>query len=134
MEIECPKCHRTFHIGQKHRYHAGFGDVGFLYCDRCPNLVVFSAFDPVYEDIVGSVNPWMLNFFQKWKVERQLERCSCGGRFRFGAEPRCPLCNVEIPSILSDSIHYIETGKCFDGARDRIWKAPMPEGEKTRRD
>jgi hypothetical protein len=123
MDISCPKCHRTFSVDQKYPYHAGFSNVGFLYCEACPNLVVFSSFDRRYAKIVDQVHPWVLNFIEKRKVERELMPCSCGGRFRFRAKPRCPLCNKSIPAILPDSIHYIETGKRFDGEKDQIWKS-----------
>lgn len=122
MDIKCPKCHQTFQVNQKYAYHAGFSNVGFLYCDACPNLVVLSSFNPRYAEIVGKVHPWMLNFYKKWRVERQLKTCTCGGHFRFSAPPRCPLCKESIPSILPDSIHFIETGKCFDGEKESIWK------------
>jgi hypothetical protein len=124
MDIDCPKCHRTFHTNQEYAYHAGFGNVGFLYCDSCPNLVVFGSFDPDYRKIVGrKVHPWVLGPFKRWRVERRLKPCSCGGHFRFGAKPRCPLCNQAIPSILPDAIHFIETGKRFDGDTEAIWKS-----------
>ncbi len=120
MDIRCPECHRTFTVAQKYPYHAGFGNVGFLYCEACPNLVVFSSFDRRYTTMVGEVHPWMLNSFKKRRVERELKRCPCGGRFRFAAKPRCPLCNKPIPSILRDSIHFIETGKRFDAEEEQI--------------
>jgi len=123
MDINCPKCNQTFRVKQKYPYHQGFGNVGFLYCDSCPTLVVFSSFDPSYTDMVGQVHPCMLSSFKKRRVERKLNSCSCGGRFRFKAVPRCPLCKEPIPSILADSIHCIETGKRFDGEKERIWKA-----------
>ena len=123
MDINCPKCHRTFSLGQKYAYHAGFSNVGFLYCEACPNLVVFSSFDPRYTKIVGQVHPWTLNLLKKRKIERELRPCSCGGRFRFAAKPRCPLCNKPIPTILPDPIHFIETGRSFDGEKELIWKS-----------
>jgi hypothetical protein len=122
MDINCPECRRVFQVDQKYAYHAGFSNVGFLYCDTCPNLVVFSSFDPRYEEIVGKLHPWTLNLYKKWKVERQLITCTCGGHFRFSAPPRCPLCNEPIPSILPDSIHFIETGKRFNGEKESVWK------------
>ena len=129
MEINCPNCHRTFHVDQKYANHAGFGNQGFLYCDPCPNLVVFSSFDPRYTNKVGEVHPWMLMGSKKREVEDQLKACPCGGRFRFAATPRCPLCNEPIPSILPDSIHFIETGRCIDGEKEAIWK-PKERGDR----
>jgi len=123
MDINCPECHNTFSVPRKYAYHAGFGNVGFLYCEACPNLVVFSSFDPRYTRIAGEVHPWMLNFIKKWKVEGALMPCPCGGRFRFAAKPRCPLCNEPVPAILPDAIHFIETGERFDGDTHPIWKS-----------
>jgi len=122
VDITCPKCDRAFHIDQKYPYHAGFGNEGFLYCEECPNLVVFGSYDPRYTTIVGKVHPWMLSDAEKEKVQEQLKACPCGGHFRFTAKPRCPLCNQVVPSILPDYIHYIETGKRLDGDKESIWK------------
>jgi hypothetical protein len=57
-------------------------------------------------------------------VEESLRPCLCGGHFRFGAAPRCPLCNAPIRQILRDSIHYVETGRRFDGDKEQIWLSP----------
>lgn len=122
MDIKCPECRRTFEVSQKYPYHAGFGNQGFLYCERCPNLVVFNSFDRRYTAIVGQVHPWGLDFVKKSMVEGQLKACACGGNFRLSAKPRCPLCNAEIPGILPDGIHYIEIGRRFDGDKESIWK------------
>ena len=124
MDINCPKCHQVFSIPQKQPYHAGFGEVGAYYCDSCPNLVVFSSYDPQYQAIVGKrVHPWTLDAGKARKVERRLMRCPCGGHFRYVAEPRCPLCNETIRSILPASIYFIETGKVFDSRKESIWKS-----------
>lgn len=124
MDICCPVCNVSFHIDQPYQYHAGFGNQGFLYCDSCPNLVVFGSYDPEYVKIIQSKHPWTLNEAEKERVESRLRHCSCGGRFRFTAAPRCPLCNAPIPSILRDFIHYVETGRRFDSEKESIWTSP----------
>lgn len=110
-----------FHIAQKYQYHAGFSNQGFLYCDSCPNLVVFSSYDQRYTKIVGSRHPWTLGDADLRSVEGQLKPCTCGGRFRFQAPPRCPLCNAPIREILEDSLHYVETGKRFGSDTEEVW-------------
>jgi hypothetical protein len=124
MDINCPKCRQTFSIPQKWPYHAGFGNLGVYYCDSCPNLVTFSSFDPRYQAIVGKkLHPWTLRADKAQKVERLLKPCPCGGRFRYTAEPRCPLCNETIRSVLPASIYFIETGKRIDSEKENIWKS-----------
>ncbi len=81
-----------------------------------------ARFDPKYVEIVGGVHPWMLGPTQKEKVVSRLEACLCDGSFQFAAKPRCPLCNAEIPSISPDPMHFIETGKRFEGEKDSVWK------------
>jgi hypothetical protein len=54
-------------------------------------------------------------------VESHVKPCPCGGYFRFGASPRCPLCNASIREILRDSMHYVETGRRFDGDKENVW-------------
>jgi hypothetical protein len=121
VDIECPVCHQTFHTAQKQQYHAGFSNEGFLYCDSCPNIVVFSSYNPRYTHIAGNRHPWTLTEADLPLVESHLKPCPCGGHFRFAAAPRCPLCNASIREILRDSMHYVETGRRFDGDKEDVW-------------
>lgn len=123
VEIQCPACHQTFQIAQNYQYHAGFSNEGFLYCDSCPNLVVFSSYDPRYTKIVGERHPWALTDSDCRTVEDHLRPCTCGGHFCFSAAPRCPLCNATIRQILYGSIYYVETGKRFDPDKEEVWTA-----------
>jgi len=66
----------------------------------------------------------MLDDASRHLVEEELRPCTCKGHFRFSAGPRCPLCNAMISEVLRDSIHYIETGTCFNGDKEQIWVSP----------
>lgn len=122
MNLKCPRCFKTIHLKQKYPYHAGFSDQGFLYCNLCPNILLFSSYDPEFEKLVGKTKiPWSLSLEEKRKIESQLRPCPCGGRFRFDAYPRCPHCNKNVQSLLPDNIHFIEFGKVIDADKEDVW-------------
>ncbi|MBI5300160.1 MAG: hypothetical protein HY877_07725 [Deltaproteobacteria bacterium] len=123
MNLKCPHCRKNIHLKQKYPYHAGFSDVGFLYCNMCPTLLLFRAYDLEFEKLVGETKvPWSLILTEKKKVEDNLKPCPCGGHFRFDAYPRCPYCNQNVQSLLPDNIHFIEFGKVIDADKDEsIW-------------
>lgn len=125
MDIRCPACHDTFHNEQPYEYHMGFSNVGVLYCESCPNLLVFSSFDPTYISLIGNRHPWGLPGSDLQVIENHLRSCPCGGRFRFDASPRCPLCNWRIRQILRDKWHYVETGRVFDSEKENVWRATI---------
>lgn len=118
MEFICPNCSRKIRIAQKHFYHAGFNDMGFLYCDSYSSVFIFSSFNPEYIKIIGNKHPWMLNSSEKKILEAHIAPCAFGGHFRFDAKPRCPYCNAVLSTILPDDIHFIEIGKVVDGDKD----------------
>ncbi|MEK7207844.1 MAG: hypothetical protein AAB134_08195 [Pseudomonadota bacterium] len=121
MKIDCPSCHSVIKLKQKYQYHIGFSNLGVLYCDSHSELLMFSTYNPIYREIIGAKHPWTLSEKEKAKVEENLKPCSCGGRFRFDAPPRCPVCNASLASLLKDKLHYIEVGKVVDGDKDDVW-------------
>jgi hypothetical protein len=62
----CSACHREVGV---ERFHAGFGDQGFIYCDRDSTILTWDSLDPSWTSLVGEVHPWMLSPEQKVEVE-----------------------------------------------------------------
>lgn len=121
MEVKCPSCGRVTTISQKQPYHAGFSGRGFLYCDSYPAILEFDSYNAKYTAIVGDKHPWALNSDEKRRVEEALKPYNKGGRFRFGALPRCPACNEPLPHLLKDDIHFVEIGTVVDADKEDAW-------------
>lgn len=122
MDIICPTCNKVIIIKQKNVGHAGFSNLGFLYCELCTNILEFSSYNPNYVEIVGEKHPWMLSQGDKRKVEAHLKPCPCTGKFRFDLQPKCPYCSGSLISITKDNIHFLEIGDVFDGDKEKdIW-------------
>ena len=123
--LRCPNCKKDIHV--KGTYNAGFGDEGFLYCDKDSAVLTFNAYDETYEKLVPNKMPWPpraggdLTTHEQRVIERHLRPCPCGGRFRFQNKPRCPICGSSIEKLV-DSIHYIVLQKKIDGDHSNIWK------------
>ena len=118
----CRFCNYSINIAYPKTIHAGFSNMGFMYCSKCPNLLTWGSYNREYMNIIQGKHPWDLNENEKNKVEDAIIKCECGGSFKFSAAPRCPNCNNEIPEILSDKIHYIVLKKEIDGDKENIWK------------
>ena len=113
----CPHCHNRFSYN---RWHAGFGDQGYMYCDTDEAVVTWSVYDSKYWSIVQKV-PWNLNETEKKMVEGALRPCPFGGRFRFVNPPRCPICRCDIASVVAGGIYFVVTGRQIDGDSEEIW-------------
>lgn len=131
MEYACPYCRNAVVLKQPFPYHSGFSDQGYLYCDRCPNVVLFSIYDKFYTELCYEKAPWGLSLEQEQLVEENLCPCPCGGSFKFSAKPRCPHCLKEIPEITplsgteKRSIYYVIIGDLINGEDKKnvsIWK------------
>ena len=121
MEITCLSCGQVTYIKQEYPYHAGFSNLGFLYCDSHPTIIEFDSYNPNYLAIVGEKHPWSLDFEEKKRVEDALKPYFKGGRFRFSAHPRCPLCNEPLFDLLKDEMHFIEIGEVIDADTEDVW-------------
>jgi hypothetical protein len=80
------------HCGRFYRYslwHSGFGDNSYAYCDQCGMLAIVSYSDPQVARL-PPLSSQYLEIDESW--EQYLLPCTCGGRFRKGASPRCPFC------------------------------------------
>ena len=134
MAFVCKKCKKTISTegqvlpGYPKEIHSGFANQGYLYCDVCPTLLVFSSFDETYRTLIHKKHPWMLTRDEQKIVEDHLIKCPCGGNFTFDAKPRCPYCNTEIPEINplrgteTRSIYYVVLKDLIDGDKVKIWK------------
>ena len=122
MKITCPHCGKIIELQQQYLYHAGFSNLGFLYCDTCSNILEFGSYNPNYETIVGNKHPWVLTPEEKTELESHLAPCPCGGHFKFNAYPRCPFCGEDLSSLLPDNIRFFEIGQVVDGDKDQnVW-------------
>ena len=81
------RCHESF---EYYLVHNGFNSSCYSYCDKCGRTVFVyghgmpgSSADPFDHKLGPS-------------AESVLPPCSCGGRFRADAGPRCPKCRLPI--------------------------------------
>ena len=108
MIIDCSRCNHDNEFEQPYRYHAGFGDQGFLYNDAGTLTLVWSSYDPAYVAIVGKVHPWGLGPSAQALLESALLPAPSGGQWRFGNPARCTACGAEIGQpMLEWNIHYL---------------------------
>lgn len=57
--LTCKSCGSTFALSGHWPRHAGDHEVGFLYCDKDPTVVTWSAFDQRYLDAANDIStPW----------------------------------------------------------------------------
>lgn len=68
--------------------HNGFNDSLHVYCDSCGSTAIadLAGVEARLPSLPGRVTPITPD------MEGLLQTCSCGGRFRRGAAPRCPSC------------------------------------------
>jgi hypothetical protein len=117
QHARCPHCGRALTY---RRYHAGFSNEGFAYCDQDEAVVTWSTYDPRYTAIVDK-HPWMLNEAERRAVESALRPCPFGGTFSFGNAPRCPHCHGKLAGLVPSDIYFAVMGRRVDGASSDIW-------------
>lgn len=132
MKYTCPFCNFSITAEYHQIVHSGFNNSGFMYCDKSGDILTWSTFDSNYRTIVDK-HPWSLTQDEKQKVEDAVITCTCGGRFRFSAKPRCPNCNNEVPAILPDDIHFVVLKGRINGEKKdaKIWKQKQSLLEKS---
>jgi hypothetical protein len=112
LVVSCAKCNFLNVFNQPYRYHAGFSDQGFLYSEGGNCTLIWSCFDPAYEAIVGSKNPWALIEGDRAKLEESLLPAPDGSRWLFRNPARCTKCKHQIGGSITETIYYLE----FDGS------------------
>lgn len=118
-EIRCPSCGRALRY---ERFHAGFSNLGYLYCNSDETVATWDAYDLRYRAVVGDKNPWMLDEAERRELEDAIAPCPCGGTFSFFNLPRCPLCNSELPGLADDPTYVVVLGRRLDTTSDRLWR------------
>jgi hypothetical protein len=83
---DCEHCCRIYHYTL---LHAGFGDYSYSYCDGCGGLATFNYASSFLPNLPAPATPHQV-IDASW--EPFIVGCSCGGRFRSGASPRCVFC------------------------------------------
>jgi len=122
-KFKCKTCGKQV---EGERYHAGFSDIGFLYCNKDSTVLIFNAFDPVFEKLAGDIHPWTLveenNKEKMESIENNLINCPCGGRFYFDNYLICPICGGEFSEQMAKNIYVFVLGQEIDGEKQNIWK------------
>jgi hypothetical protein len=73
--------------------HSPFCDDYRLYCDRCPQAIEVSYYDPGLRRLLGDRSDWVAVMAV---IESALQGCGCGGRFRGDAARRCFDCGAVV--------------------------------------
>ena len=123
--FKCKSCGAE--VEGRARYHTGFSNMGFLYCNKDQTVLVFSSYDKVYTKLVGGpIPPWGLAWGKKTeelkRVEDNLVSCPCGGRFLFVNPLICPVCKGVFSEPIAEDIHFIILGKLIDADKENVWK------------
>ena len=106
--VTCSHCGASNVFNQPYVYHAGFGDQGFLYSELGTCTLVWSAFDPDFESLVGKHNPWVLSREKQQIVEDALQPAPDGSRWLFSNPARCLTCGHPISGPMIETIYYLE--------------------------
>ena len=113
----CPHCGTTF---EYQRYHAGFSNEGYMYCDQDDTVLTWGTYDRAYTRIVNKV-PWGLTADEQRAVEASLKPCPHGGHFAFSNLPRSPSCNGELPDLVPSKIYFAVVGRRVDADKTDVW-------------
>jgi hypothetical protein len=105
--VRCDSCGVETTFDQPYVFHAGLGNVGFLYDDAGTSTLVWSTFDAAYVDLVGPCHPWALSESAQQVLEAALAPTPTGGRWRFGNPARCPSCGQRVRGPMTQDIHYL---------------------------
>lgn len=122
-KYKCKTCEQQV---EGERYHAGFSDIGFLYCNKDSTVIIFNAYDSTFEKLVGDILPWTLveeNDRVKMElIERNLINCPCGGKFYFDNSLICPICGGEFSEPMAKNIYVFVLDQEIDGEKQNVWK------------
>lgn len=98
-EVTCDACHAQFSY---YLIHNGFNDSAYAYCDTCGQTALLSGWaGNIPKDVDLRIHQPIAP-----ELEEHLAACSCGGRFRAHASPRCPHCRH--PLAAASLTHQIE--------------------------
>ncbi len=114
----CPHCGSDLTY---QRYHAGFSNQGFMYCSDDEAVLVWDAYNPIYQRLTDK-HPWMLSTEEQRQIEEAIKPCPYGGHFAFTNPPLCPTCHKSVAFIVPDPIYYVVLGRKIDGDTQDIWR------------
>ncbi len=112
LVVPCTHCGASNVFNQPHAYHAGFGDQGFLYSESGTCTLVWNAYDPDFQALVGRRSPWVLSREKQQILEDALHPAPDGSRWLFSNPARCLTCGRPISGPMSQTIYYLE----YDGS------------------
>ena len=95
----CEHCEKEFGYWL---LHSGFGDCVYAYCDSCGTTAVLSMWDERMPKLPGC--PGQREICTA--MEPYIAACECGGNFKSGQAPRCPVCNQPLSAELATT--YLE--------------------------
>jgi hypothetical protein len=95
----CEHCQQQFEYWL---FHCGFADFVYAYCDSCGMTATLSMRDKRMPNLPNCMGQQEMCA----EMEAYVQPCTCGGRFRRGAAPRCPHCMKALSAELATS--YIE--------------------------
>ena len=107
LTVKCKRCGRDNVFDQPYAYHAGFADQGFLYDDAGTLTLVWSMFDPVFDEMFPERTPWTLVESDRRRFEERLRPAPSGGRWRFSNPARCLHCAEPISGPMLQMIYYL---------------------------
>ena len=108
LVVKCSKCSRENTFDQPCRYHAGFGNQGFMYNEAGILTLVWSSYDPGYVALVGSKHPWDLSKSDQRALEEALLPSPSGDRWLFANPARCLGCAAIIGEPIGREIYYLK--------------------------
>jgi hypothetical protein len=85
----CDRCGKQF---EYYLVHNGFNESAYAYCDKCGRSAILDYYSKSVPKGIGF--GYGKEIDSAW--ERWLEPCECGGRYKGGAQPRCPHCGNEL--------------------------------------
>lgn len=112
--IACPNCGHANAFMQPYKYHAGFGNQGFLYNEAGNCTLTWGSYDPAYVAVVGQNHPWSLTPELRKKVESVLKPSPKGDRWLFANPARCLKCGHPISQPITSDIYYLR----YEGSVD----------------
>jgi hypothetical protein len=123
--IDCPACAGAVEFD---RFHAGFGDQGFMYGSTAPTVLIWSSFDRAYRRLVPDQHPWMLSADERAEVEEAIRSDLPGAPYAFDNPPLCPHCGTRLAELFDESrAYFVVVGDRVDAERGDVWSEPPPE-------
>lgn len=135
--LYCNKCPRVASVSRKDMrftdiYNENKSKPFSIILKKENNLITFRGITGAepdeysYEVIKGDIEKFIKEDSRgekfKQALEKSLKQCSCSGSFQYKSKPKCPLCNRELPELVS-GIGYGNYAVITDEWKDdEVWK------------